>query len=115
LEILIGLDSNILAYALDPAFPEHEAAKRAILGADSWYVNPTVVHEVYHALVFKRKKEPVSAKRKLVEFLADRRTLFMNQTKLVSVFRWAWRADLILAAGIHLSSGATSTRKQPKS
>ena len=83
---MIGLDSNILAYALDPTFPEHHVAKDAILNLDGWYVNPTVIHEVYHTLVFKRKMEPTSANKKLVEFLADRRTSFVNQTKLVTVF-----------------------------
>ncbi len=86
MENLMGLDSNILAYALDPTFPEHGRAKKAILGLDSWYVNPTVVHEVYHTLVFKRKMGPADTAQKLVEFLGDERTLFLNQTRLVSSF-----------------------------
>jgi hypothetical protein len=48
LESLTGLDSNILVYALDPLLPEHQRAKRAILGLNYWYVNPTVIHEAYH-------------------------------------------------------------------
>lgn len=93
---MIGLDSNILTYALDPTFPEHREAKNAILSIDNWCVNPTVVHEVYHTLVFKRKMEPISAKKKLIEFLADKRTFFINLTKLVSVF------SLSLASGFNL-------------
>ncbi|MDI6820441.1 MAG: PIN domain-containing protein [Candidatus Hodarchaeaceae archaeon] len=83
---MIGLDSNILAYALDPTFPEHRHAKKAILELDSWHINPTVVHEVYHTLVFKRKMEPTAAERKLIEFLGDERTFFANQTKSTSLF-----------------------------
>jgi predicted nucleic acid-binding protein len=86
LESLTGLDSNILVYALDPLLPEHEWAKRAVLGLDSWCVNPTVIHEAYHALVFKRKMRPADAVRKLTELLKDERTHFLNQTKLVSSF-----------------------------
>jgi predicted nucleic acid-binding protein len=86
MENLTGLDSNILAYALDPTFPEHRRAKEVILGLSSWYVNPTVLHEVYHTLVFKRKMRPKDAAQKLIEFLSDERTLFLNQTKLVSSF-----------------------------
>ena len=61
-------------------------AKKAILDLDGWHVNPTVIHEVYHTLVFKRKMEPASAGKKLIEFLADARTFFINQTKLASLF-----------------------------
>lgn len=56
------------------------------MGLENWYVNPTVVHEVYHTLVFKRKMRPADAAQKLTESLRDERTLFLNQTKLVSSF-----------------------------
>lgn len=83
---MIGLDTNILVYALDPTFPEHVKAKKTILSLDSWFVNSTVIHETYHALVYKRKMMPNDAKKKLIEFLGDRRTLFVNQTKLITLF-----------------------------
>jgi predicted nucleic acid-binding protein len=86
---LTGLDSNILVYALDPLLPEHERAKKAILGLNHWYVNPTVIHEAYHALVFKRKMRPVDVVEKLTEFMKDDRTRFLNQTRLVSSFALA--------------------------
>jgi len=81
-----GLDPDVLVYSLDPTFPEHERAKDAVLGLESWFVNPTVMHEVYHTLVFKRRMRPADARRKLEEFLRDGRTGFLNQTKLLSLF-----------------------------
>jgi predicted nucleic acid-binding protein len=86
---LTGLDSNILVYALDPLLPEHERAKRAVLNLDGWYLNSTVVHEAYHALVFRRKMKPADAVEKLVELLRDDRTHFLNQTKQVSLLALA--------------------------
>ena len=83
---MIGLDTNILVYALDPIFPEHTKAKNIILNLDSWFINSTVIHETYHTLVYKRKMMPNDVKRKLIEFLGDRRTFFVNQTKLITLF-----------------------------
>jgi predicted nucleic acid-binding protein len=86
LEDLIGIDTNILAYALDPTFPEHSKAKRAILSSNGWAINSTVVHECYHTFVFQRKISPVDSKLKIVELLKDSRTAFLNITRIVSQF-----------------------------
>jgi predicted nucleic acid-binding protein len=86
LEDLIEVDTNILAYALDPTFPEHSQAKKAILSSNVWAVNVTVVHECYHAIVFRRKISPRDSKLKIVEFIMDERTTFLNLTKRVSLF-----------------------------
>ena len=83
---MIGMDSNILVYALDPTFPEHDKAKSAILSSDGWAVNATVIHETYHTLVFRRKISSIDSKRKIVEFLEERRTSFINLTKSISLF-----------------------------
>ncbi len=83
---MIGVDTNIVVYALGPTFPEHDEAKRAILSLDMWAVNAAVVHETYHTLVFHRKISPIDSRRKVVEFLADRRTNFVNLTRTVSMF-----------------------------
>ncbi len=86
MEDLIGIDTNILAYALDPTFPEHSEAKKAVLSSDGWAINSTVVHECYHTLVFRRKIPPTDSKLKIVELLKDSRTTFLNITKAVSLF-----------------------------
>jgi len=93
---MIGLDTNILVYALDPTFHEHDKAKKAILSSDAWAINAAVVHETYHTLVFRRKISPADSRRKITEFLKDRRTLFINLTKTVSL------SALDLAAKIDL-------------
>ena len=86
MEDLIGIDTNILAYALDPTFPEHSEAKRAVLSLDVWTVNAIVVHECSHTLVFQSKISPIDSRLKIVEFLKDPRTSFLSLTKSASLF-----------------------------
>jgi predicted nucleic acid-binding protein len=85
LEDLIGIDTNLLSYALDPTFAEHAGAKKAILSSGEWAVNATVIHECFHTLVFRRKIAPTDTKLKIVEFLKDTRTSFLNLTKSSSL------------------------------
>ena len=80
------MDSSVLVYALDPATKEHGAAMEALLSLKDWAVNPTVVHEVYHTLVFKRGMKPDDAKSKLKAVMKDKRTLFFNITKTISLY-----------------------------
>jgi predicted nucleic acid-binding protein len=84
MERVAALDSNILVYSLDPKLPEHEQAKVAILGLKGLCLNPTIMHETYHTLVFKRKMRAADARLKIVELLEDDRALFGNQTKTVA-------------------------------
>jgi len=44
-------------------------------------LNPTVVHECYHTLVFKMKWSSIEAAETLREMLDDNHILFLNQTK----------------------------------
>lgn len=81
-----GFDSSILVYALDPVTKEHATARDAILSLQEWAINPTVVHEIYHTLVFKRGMKPNDAKSKLMAVVRDRRTRFFNITKAVSLY-----------------------------
>ncbi|MGA2663976.1 MAG: PIN domain-containing protein [Nitrososphaerales archaeon] len=82
-----GLDSSIVVYAMDPTTDEHAASTEAILALQGgWAVNPTVIHEVYHTLVFKRKMPPADARSKLGTLIKDRRTRFLNTTKTVTSF-----------------------------
>jgi len=83
LESLIGIDTNILVYALDPICPEHTEAKKTLLSSERWAVNSTVIHECYHTLVFRRKISPIDSKLKIVETLKDSRTTFLNLTTRV--------------------------------
>ena len=81
-----GLDSSIVVYALDPTTQEHEKSMDSILSMQGWAMNPTVVHEVYHTLVFKRGFSPADARSKLGTLVRDRRTKFLNLTKVTSLY-----------------------------
>ncbi len=59
-------------------------------------MNATVVHETYHALVFRRKISAADTRRKVVGFLNDGRTTFVNTIKAASLF------SLTLAAKMNL-------------
>ena len=71
---------------MDPTTQEHRNAKEAILKSEGWAVNPTVIHEAYHALVFKRKMLPKDARIKLHTLIRDRRTRFLNITRVISLY-----------------------------
>jgi predicted nucleic acid-binding protein len=108
---LKGIDSSLLVYALDPRTKEHPSARDSILSLEDWAINPTVVHEVYHTLVFKRGMNPGDGRSKLKAFLRDRRTHFLNITRQVSLysldlateFKMGGRDSLI--AGCYMTNG----------
>jgi len=75
----LAVDSNILAAYLDKEHPQHP--KITYLAQRRVALNPTVVHETYHTLVFKMKWEANEASKTLLEMLDDSNILFLNQTK----------------------------------
>jgi len=82
--LIIGLDSNVLCYSLDPAYPEHPKLKDLLLGLSTQNmlaINPTVIHEAYHALVFGQKWLPNETKLRLGLVLKHPFILFYSQTK----------------------------------
>jgi len=74
----LAIDSNILVAYLDRDHPQHQRVKS--LASKRVALNPTVIHETYHALVFKLKWSPEEAGLALREALDDRNNLFLNQT-----------------------------------
>jgi predicted nucleic acid-binding protein len=53
--MIVGLDANIICYALDDAYPEHEKLKSLLIDLspkNQIALNPTTIHETYHTLVF---------------------------------------------------------------
>lgn len=114
LEDLTGLDTNILAYALDPTFPEHEKAKTATLSLNGWAINATVIHETYHTLVFRRKISPVDSRRKIVELLKDKRTTFINLTEATCLFSLNLAASMNLGGRDSLIIGSYLYNKIPQ-
>jgi predicted nucleic acid-binding protein len=85
--LVVALDTNVLCYALDPAYDENVKARKILLALSSQRsvaVNPTVIHETYHTLVFGQKWLPETAKERLQLILGHPNVEFHNQTKQVS-------------------------------
>jgi len=74
----LGVDTNVLVAYLDADHPAHGRTTR--LQDEAVALNPTIIHEAYHTLVYKMKWVPHDASRVLVEAMSDERTLFVNQT-----------------------------------
>ncbi len=82
-----GFDSNVLCYCLDPSYPEHGDLRHLLLdlGQESKIaLNPTVIHEAYHTLVFSQKWVSAEARRRLQMVLAHPCVEFANQTRRVT-------------------------------
>jgi predicted nucleic acid-binding protein len=100
----LAIDSNVLISYLDHEHPQH--SKVASLAARKVAVNPTVIHETYHTLVFKLKWRPEETLSILMELLDDSTILFLNQTKettrvgvqLATQYSLGGRDALILAS-----------------
>jgi predicted nucleic acid-binding protein len=75
----LALDSNVLVAYLDGEHPEHNKVRS--LASRRVALNPTVVHETYHTLVFKMKWAAAEAAEALTEMLNDAHVLFINQTR----------------------------------
>jgi predicted nucleic acid-binding protein len=86
--VIIGLDTNILCYALDPAYAEHEKVKNLLftLSPENLVaVNPTVLHETYHTLVYCLEWIPEEAAKRLTALLKHPFVEFYNQTRKTSL------------------------------
>jgi predicted nucleic acid-binding protein len=86
--MIVGLDTNILCYALDPAYPEHERLKDLVIGLSPEKriaINPTIIHETYHTLVFGQKWVPREACKRLKLLLRHPYIEFFGQTKKMSI------------------------------
>ena len=86
--MIYGLDTNILCYALDSASPENRRYKRTLLDASAESklgLNPTVLHETYHTLVFGQKWVPAEAKKRLLAILQHPYVEFYNQSRRICI------------------------------
>ncbi len=85
--MIVGLDTNIICYALDEAYPEHEELKGLLLelsAENKVALNPTTIHEAYHVLVFGHKWFPEEAADALMIFLKNPYIEFFSQTRKTS-------------------------------
>jgi len=86
--VTIGLDTNILCYALDIHYPEHKKVKNLLITLspeNKVAINPTVLHETYHTLVFYSEWVPEEAARRLIVLLRHPYIEFYNQTQKTSL------------------------------
>ena len=84
----IGLDTNILCYSLNSIYPEHEKVKDLLITLSPENLvalNPTVLHEVYHTLVYYSEWVPEEAARRLTALLRHPYIEFYNQTQKTSL------------------------------
>jgi predicted nucleic acid-binding protein len=105
---ILGIDTNILCYAMDPAYPEHRVCRKYLTELSSEKqvaLNPTVVHETYHVLVYGQKWEPHETRTRLGAIIGHPSTVFFNQTRatcsvglrIAEVEKIGGRDSLILA------------------
>jgi predicted nucleic acid-binding protein len=86
--VTIGLDTNILCYALNSRYPEHEKVKDLLISLSPENLvalNPTVLHEAYHTLVYYSEWVPEEAARRLNALLRHPYIEFYNQTQKTSL------------------------------
>ncbi len=74
----LGIDTNVLVAYLDAGHPSHRQTEH--LADRAVALNPTIIHEAYHTLVFKMKWDGEEASRVLTAAYSDERNLFLNQT-----------------------------------
>jgi predicted nucleic acid-binding protein len=74
----LGIDTNVLVAYLDRDHPSH--GETSGLADESVALNPTIVHEAYHTLVFKMKWAAEDASEVLIQASKDSRNRFVNQT-----------------------------------
>ena len=82
--MIIGLDANIICYALDENYPENEKLGSLFLTLspeNRVAINPTTLHEAYHVLVYSQKWFPEDAAKELKLLLRHQYIEFFNQTR----------------------------------
>jgi predicted nucleic acid-binding protein len=86
--VIIGLDTNILCYGLDKFYPENTKVKHLLtdLSPENMVaLNPTVLHETYHTLVYYLEWTSEEAARRLSMMLRHPYIEFYNQTQKTSI------------------------------
>jgi predicted nucleic acid-binding protein len=82
--MIVGLDANIICYALDENYPENEKLGNLFLSLspeNRVALNPTTLHEAYHVLVYSQKWFPEDVAKELKLLLNYEYVEFFNQTR----------------------------------
>jgi len=86
--MIIGLDTNIICYALDEDYPENKKLNDLLLNLsqeNKVAINPTTLHEAYHVLVFGEKWQPQEASHAIKLLLKNPYIEFYDQTRKTSI------------------------------
>lgn len=86
--MIVGLDTNILCYAIDEDYPENKQLNDLLLNLspeNKIAINPTTLHEAYHVLVFGERWYPDEAAHAIKLLLKNPYIEFYNQTKKTSI------------------------------
>ena len=86
--MITALDTNILCYVLDPEYPEHQKVQNLLITLtpeNKIALNPTVLHEAYHTLVYYLEWTPEEAAKRLKALLRHPFIEFYNQTQKTSI------------------------------
>lgn len=78
----LGIDTNILVSFLDEEHPDN--LKTGKIGEYKLVINPTVVHEAFHTLIYKQKWLHEEARSTLDDFINLSPIKFLNQTKNIT-------------------------------
>ena len=90
----LGIDTNALVAYLDSEHPQHDRTRN--LKYRRIALNPSVIHEAYHTLVFKIKWTGEEASDVLKDIMTDEDNLFINQSFQTTI------AGLNIAIEYHL-------------
>jgi len=74
----LGIDTNVLVAYLDGDHPNHKETQN--LTKRRIALNPTIIHEAYHTLVFKMKWTEDDASEVLKAAFLDEHNMFINQS-----------------------------------
>jgi predicted nucleic acid-binding protein len=86
--MIVGLDTNIICYALDEDYPENKLLNDLLPNLspeNKIAINPTTIHEAYHVLVFGEKWHPEEAAHAIKLLLKNPYIEFFNQTRKTSM------------------------------
>ena len=103
-EKYLGIDTNVLVAFFDKDHPDNRKTKN-LMTFQYHAVNPTIIHEAYHTLVYKQKWRREDAKNTLNDYIDLDTILFLDQTKKVTklgleigaIYGLGGRDSLILA------------------
>ena len=115
----LGIDTNALVAYLDIDHPQHSETHKLVKRKIA--LNPTIVHEAYHTLVFKMKWLEDEASQVLKDVIMDENNLFINQSLKTTItgldiateYRIGGRDALIVASFVvgRISQCRTFDRK----